>query len=107
MTQKEIKKEIQNIAKQIIEKYGPQKIILFGSAAKKKLNKDSDLDFFIVKEDVPNLGRERARQLRRLIQKNIAADFIIYKPMEFDKWYKMGDPFLNDIVKDGEILYGE
>lgn len=105
MIPENIKEEIDNISKQIIEKYKPQKIILFGSAAKGKFTPDSDLDFFIIKEDVPYLGRDRFRELSKLIERDAAVDFLIYKPVEFNKWFKAGDPFLKIIVNEGKVLY--
>ena len=105
MATENIKKEIDNISKQLIEKYKPQKIILFGSAARGKFTPDSDLDFFIIKEDVPHLGRDRCRELSKLIEQNEAVDFIVYKPAEFNKWYKLGDPFLKTIMREGQVLY--
>ena len=41
----DISKEIQRITEQIIEKYKPDRIILFGSAARGELEPDSDADF--------------------------------------------------------------
>ena len=46
-------KEIQSITKQLIEKYGPEKIILFGSAARGETRPDSDADFLIIKKQTP------------------------------------------------------
>ncbi len=45
----DIEKEIEDIAEQIIEKYRPEKIILFGSAVRGEFTADSDLDFLIIK----------------------------------------------------------
>jgi len=42
-------KEIKKITKQIVEKYKPEKIIIFGSFAWGKPSKDSDVDLFIIK----------------------------------------------------------
>jgi len=39
--------EIVSITAQLIEKYKPEKIILFGSAARGDTNPDSDADFLI------------------------------------------------------------
>jgi len=105
MNEIDIQEEINNISRQIVDKYKPQKIILFGSAVKDKYTPDSDLDFFIIKKDVPYLGRDRARQLRKIINKHSAADFIIYKPEEFDKWMGLKDPFLTTIINEGKTLY--
>ena len=105
MVPENIRKEIDSISNQIIEKYRPQKIILFGSAAKDRFTPDSDLDFFIIKEEVPYLGRDRYRELSRMIERDAAVDFIIYKPEEFNDWYAAGDPFLKAVVEEGKVLY--
>ena len=101
-----VQKEIEEITKQIIKKYKPEKIILFGSAVNGNFTADSDLDFLIIKKKTPYLGRERARELRRLVKKKVSADFLIYRPEEFAKYLNLGDPFLNAIVKEGKVLYG-
>jgi predicted nucleotidyltransferase len=107
MIPENIQKEIDNISKQIIKKYKPQKIILFGSAATGNFKKDSDLDFLIVKKETPYLGRDRARELRKMIKKNVAADFLIYRPEELKKREELGDPFIRSIMKQGKVLHNE
>ncbi len=102
----DFKKEIEKITSQIIEKYQPEKIILFGSAAREEWDSDSDADFLIIKENVPFYGAERIRELSRLVERNIAVDLLVYKPEEFEKRLKMGDPFLKAILKEGKVLYG-
>ncbi len=103
---KDISKEIQRIAAQIIEKYKPDKIILFGSAARNELKEDSDLDFLIIKRETPLYGADRIRQLSRMIDRDISVDFLVYRPEEFDKRLQMGDPFIKLIAKEGKVLYG-
>ena len=102
----DIEKEIENITAQIIKKYNPDKIILFGSAASGNLHSGSDADFLIIKQDTPYYGAERIRELSRLIERDIAVDFLIYRPDEFEKRIEMGDPFLEGIIKEGKVLYG-
>ena len=102
----EFEKEIEHIAAQIIEKYKPEKIILFGSAASWKLSRDSDADFLIIKKDTPLYGADRIRELSRIVQRSIPLDLLIYQPDEFEKRLKMGDPFLKAILKEGKVLYG-
>lgn len=43
-------KEIKKIIQQIVEKYEPEKIILFGSFGRGKPTKNSDVDLFIIKK---------------------------------------------------------
>lgn len=102
----DLEREISAITKQIIEKYRPERIILFGSAARGEWSSDSDADFLIVKKDAPTYGSDRIRELSRMISRNIPVDFLVYKPEEFNKRLNMGDPFLKAIVEEGKVLYG-
>jgi predicted nucleotidyltransferase len=102
----DISKEIQRITDQIIQKYKPDKIILFGSAARNDMEPDSDADFLIIKKDSPLYGADRIRELSRMIDRNIPVDFLVYRPDEFDQRIQMEDPFLKAILKEGRVLYG-
>jgi uncharacterized protein len=102
----DVTKEIENITRQIIEKYDPEKIILFGSAARGEFRRDSDADFLIIKKETPFYGADRIRELSRLIERNIPVDLLIYRPEEFEKRLKMDDPFLKAVVNEGKVLYG-
>ena len=106
MKSNEITLEIENIVAQIIQKYHPMKIILFGSAGRGEYDKVNDLDFLIIKKDVPVYGLARMRELDELIDRNIAADMLVYRPDEFQKRLKLGDPFIKTIIKEGKVLYG-
>jgi len=101
-----LEQEIADIATQIIEKYKPEKIILFGSAARGDGGPDSDADFLIIKKKTPLYGAERTRKLSRMIKRSIPVDFLVYRPEEFEKRVEMGDPFLKAILKEGKVLYG-
>jgi len=98
--------EIQNITDQIIKKYNPEKIILFGSAARGEFDINSDADFLIIKNDTPESGVDRIRELSRIIERNIPIDLIVYRPSEFQNRLDMGDPFIKSILHEGKTLYG-
>ena len=98
--------EIKSITKQLIEKYGPEKIILFGSAARGDLGQANDLDFLIIKQDVPLYGIDRMRELDELIDRNVAVDMLVYRPDEFEDRVRLGDPFIKAILREGRVLYG-
>jgi predicted nucleotidyltransferase len=102
----DFEKEIENITHQIIEKYKPEKIILFGGAARGERNLNSDADFLIIKKETPLYGADRIRELSRIIERKIPVDLLIYRPEEFEKRLKMGDPFLKSVLKEGRVLYG-
>ena len=106
MDESGIIQEIETIVQQLIYKYGPSKIILFGSAARGEYDKVNDLDFLILKQDVPSRGLDRMRELDDLIDRNMAADMLVYRPEEFEHRIKLGDPFIKKILSEGRVLYG-
>lgn len=98
-------KEIDDIKNQLVEKYRPEKIILFGSAVREN-EEANDIDLFIIKKDVPHYGADRIMELYRLIDADISVDYIVYKPDEVEERLALGDPFIKKIFKEGKVLYG-
>ncbi len=107
MKKQQIEKEIKNITQQLIEKYQPEKIILFGSMARGEFNGDSDLDFLIIKSDVPASGIERRWEVRKLVKKTLPADFLVYHPEEIKNRFQRREPFILTILKEGKVLYAK
>ena len=105
MDQIQVQDQIDSIKDQLIKKYKPQKIFLFGSSVTGNMTKDSDLDFLIIKNDEKD-PYHRMVEVYRLIKKDIAADFLIYTPQEFNERLKLGDPFITSILSEGRVLYG-
>lgn len=103
MEKDRILKEIEHIKGQLIEKYKPEKIILFGSAAwgGKEIN---DIDLCIIKKDVPYYGADRMSELYHLMDTIVAVDYIVYKPEEVEERLSLGDPFIKKIFKGGKVL---
>lgn len=99
-------KIVQSITQRLLKTYHPQKVILFGSAAKSGDAEINDLDFFIVKDDIPRRGIDRIRQLRSLIDTDVATDFLIVTKKELQERQTMEDPFVMEILNQGRILYG-
>lgn len=100
------RKELKSITKQIIEKYKPEKIILFGSLARGDFNKDSDIDLLIIKKTSEDRIR-RIQRLSSLIDRRFAFEPLILTPEELSERLKLGDFFFEEILKEGKMLYGE
>ena len=104
MDKTEIDNEIKYIVDQIVSKYAPVKVILFGSAGRGEYDSLHDLDFMVVKQDVPSSGINRMRELDSLIDRNMAIDLLVYRPDEVEERTRLGDPFVVNILKEGRIL---
>ncbi len=101
----QIEENVSRVVERLKEEYNPQKVILFGSASRDNFNKDSDLDFFIVKEtNKPRFERQLEVQ-NIFIDREIAMDFLVYTPEELKERIELGDPFVENILNQGRILY--
>jgi len=105
MNHQNLSYRINTLAQQILQTYAPQKIILFGSAVNDKKNVN-DIDLLIIKDDVPNTGTERIRQLYRLIDTDLPVDYLVYRQDEIENRISLGDPFICSILSTGKVIYG-
>jgi len=105
MTRAEISIRIEALSKQLVAKYAPQKIILFGSAAREE-GEINDVDLFIIKDDVPHFGADRIRELYRLMDTDLPVDYLVYRPGEVIERLSLGDPFVVEVLREGRVLYG-
>ena len=105
ISKEQFDKEVGNIVSQLVTLYKPEKIFLFGSLAEGRVKQGTDIDLFIIKKDVPELGVDRIRQLDALIKYGLATDFIVYRPDEVEQRLKLGDPFIRNILEKGKVLY--
>jgi predicted nucleotidyltransferase len=99
--------EIERVVVTLQEQYDPDKIILFGSCSRGDFGEDSDIDLLIVK----GTGRrplERVRQVYELVYSPdhyLALDPLVYTPEELARRLASGDFFLQEIVREGKVLY--
>lgn len=111
MTHAQALKKAKAITAQLVRKYQPKKVILFGSAAARRGPEPNDLDIFIIKDDVPIDSIVRMREVRSSIDHDladfdVAVDYIIYTQNEFNRDLKLGDPFLRKaVLSKGITLY--
>ena len=98
------KTEIQNIKDQIIMKYNPERIVLFGSVARNSFNDNSDIDILVVKRTDKNKF-QRMCELRRMINYNIPLDILVYTPEELELASKQENDFVKTIYNEGVVLY--
>ena len=68
--EKTLKEELKRIVNIVVREYLPEKIILFGSLAKGKMNEGSDIDLFIIK-DTTQRAIERNVELARLTRPKV------------------------------------
>ena len=101
-----LEKELHRIVATLVEKYQPEKIILFGSLATGRIHEWSDIDLLIIKETTTRRIYRRAEALKE-IERNVPIDVIILTPDEVKFLCDENSLFIKDIFGKGNVVYEE
>ena len=88
----------------LISKYRPRKVIIFGSRSRGNSSAVSDHDVLVIKQTSTRrmLRREEAMQG---IRQTIPLDLLILTPDELDLLVKEGSEFIREILDTGVVVY--
>ena len=94
---------IRRFARQVAERFQPDKILLFGSYAYGTPHADSDVDILIIMPARNQL--DQAFKIHWAIQPPFPLDIVVRTPKN-RKWrLEEGDSFLREVVAKGKVLY--
>jgi predicted nucleotidyltransferase len=94
---------IRRFARQVAERFHPEKIILFGSYAYGQPHGDSDVDILVV---IPARNQlDQAVRIRLTVPACFPMDLIVRTPENMRWRLEEGDWFLREIVSKGKVLY--
>lgn len=96
---------LDDISKRLIEKYEPDRIILFGSRAEETPSEGSDIDLLIVKETEKQPLDRQIEVETLLADRVVPVDIRVYTPYEIRELYSIGSPFIEEIMEKGRLLY--
>lgn len=100
----EIFRGIDEYKKKVVETLNPEKIIMFGSFARKDFNEGSDIDLVVIcdwKEDF----LDRIGILLRINEFNLPIEPIGYTQDEIETMIKEENPFILGILEEGVVIY--
>jgi len=95
---------IEDAVRQIVQKFQPQQIVLFGSYAYGRPRPESDVDLLVVM-DTPLKETEQAVRICQVIEYHFGLDLIVRTPETMARRLALGDPFLHEVVSKGKVLY--
>jgi len=105
--QERYQREILRVVTALREHYAPGRIVLFGSGGRGDIGEDSDIDLLIVKE-TDRRPLDRMRDVYSVVYSPdhyLALDPLVYTPSELARRLESGDCFLQEIVRQGTVLY--
>jgi len=96
--------EINQYARDLVAKFQPERVILFGSYAHGRPTEDSDVDLLVVM-DHPGRDVEQAFKIRRSIKRNFPLDLVVRTPVDVRRRLSRKDTFLSTVCNEGRTLY--
>ena len=97
-------KDIQTIVRQIVDRFHPQKVILFGSYAYGKPTADSDVDLLVVMETDEN-PMHMAGLISAAIDHPFPLDILVMTPARLEGYVNEKAVFETHVVTRGAVLY--
>lgn len=96
---------LEAVLQRLIDAYDPERVILFGSHATGAAEGESDIDLLVVKETGRRPIDRRIEVERLLSDRRIPLDILVYTPQELRDLYAAGNPFVEDVIETGRVLY--
>jgi predicted nucleotidyltransferase len=94
---------IRRFARQVAERFEPDKIILFGSYAYGTPHAASDVDMLVIMPARNEM--DQAVRICLTVERNFPLDLLVRTPQNMKWRLEEGDWFLREIVSRGKILY--
>jgi len=96
---------IDEIIRRIVEVAQPDRIILFGSAARGQMGSDSDLDFLVVKRGVAH-RRHLAEQIYlSLFGISVPVDVVVVTPEDIQALRDKVGTIIRPAIEEGRLVY--
>ncbi len=105
MTKKQLQKTIDRMVRRIVERFHPDRVILFGSHARGTAGRDSDVDLLVV---MPLAGSKREKQLEvRLAvhEFKVPKDIIVTTPEDFEWRKEIPGTVERPAAREGKVVY--
>ncbi len=99
------RKQLEEIAATIVEKFNPVRVVVFGSHARGEAGDDSDVDLFVEMESEQR-PPERAIEVSAVFGlRRWPLDVVVYTPSEVERLRTVRGTLLSVIEAEGEVLY--
>lgn len=99
------KEKLEEIIRRVIQVAQPERIILFGSAAKGKMGPHSDVDLLVIKKGEFHQGRLTGEIYMNLHGVGQAVDVIIVTPEQVEKYRNNHYLVIAPALREGKEVY--
>jgi predicted nucleotidyltransferase len=97
---------LRDIIRRVVEASEPDKIIMFGSAARGEMGPNSDVDLLIIEGGKFNRWRITTDIYRHLSGAHAPVDVMVVTPEEVERYRETHCQVICPALKEGKIVYG-
>lgn len=95
---------LDDVVARIVDVADPEKIILFGSAARGDTGPNSDLDLLVIKDGADGLDL-MARIYRRLHGTGASVDVVVVSPADVERFKDSHALVIKPALREGTVVY--
>lgn len=88
-----------------LKRYNPDKIIVFGSAARGDGDEFSDVDLVVIKETNTQFVNRLVEVISYIRPQLRPVDVFVYTGAEFEQMKKDKNPFVEQVLEEGKLIY--
>jgi predicted nucleotidyltransferase len=96
---------LRDIVRRVVDAAHPEKIILFGSAARGEMGPNSDVDLLVVKRGKFNRRRVAAKIHHRLYGADAAVDVVVVTPEDVQRYGDAPCLVIFPALREGRVVY--
>ncbi|MBI4729455.1 MAG: nucleotidyltransferase domain-containing protein [Acidobacteria bacterium] len=93
------------IIRRVVEVAGPERIVLFGSAARGEMGPNSDIDLLVIKRGEFHRGRLTEEIYMRLLGVGQAVDVIVVTPEDVERYRDSIAVVIGPALREGRVVY--
>lgn len=96
---------LEDIVRRVVAVARPDRIILFGSAARGEMGPDSDIDLLVIKSGVEHRGRLAQEIHLGLFEAPAAVDVVVVTPEDVQRFGERVGSIIRPALREGREIY--
>ena len=98
-------KVLDEMVRIIVETVEPERVVLFGSRATGKAERDSDVDFMVIRSQPKNRLDEEMKLSQALFGFLVPIDILVFTRDEVEHWRDTTNHVIARALREGKVLY--
>ena len=105
MTEAELRSNIDEMVRRIVEQFHPERVVLFGSCAHGTMGPDSDVDLLVVMDPLGTRRQAAVAIGLALADRTVPLDVFVVTPRDVEQYRDMIGSVIRPALREGKVLF--